>query len=130
MLLRQGSNLNFSDPESDVLPITPRSKLEAANIKNFCKIIQSASVKNDRDVAFNVPTTIRLSFWFLYCIIHRQLRPHRFIRVVARCKTESGESLCRPEFEKHPVIWSCYLLNRNIEAGNVNLNEINIPYEW
>ena len=25
LLLRQGSNLNFSDPESDVLPITPRS---------------------------------------------------------------------------------------------------------
>jgi hypothetical protein len=37
LLLRQGSNLNFSDPESDVLPITPRSILEAANIKNFCK---------------------------------------------------------------------------------------------
>jgi hypothetical protein len=34
-LLRQGSNLNFSDPESDVLPITPRSNLKDANIKNF-----------------------------------------------------------------------------------------------
>ncbi len=32
LLLCQGSNLNFSDPESDVLPITPQSSLEAANI--------------------------------------------------------------------------------------------------
>jgi hypothetical protein len=31
-LLCQGSNLNFSDPESDVLPIKPQSSLEAANI--------------------------------------------------------------------------------------------------
>jgi hypothetical protein len=29
LLLRQGSNLNFTDPESVVLPITPRSSLGA-----------------------------------------------------------------------------------------------------
>jgi hypothetical protein len=34
-LSRQVSNLNSSDPESDVLPITPRDNFEAANIKNF-----------------------------------------------------------------------------------------------
>jgi hypothetical protein len=33
-LLRQGSNLDFSDPESDVLPITPRSRIERAKINN------------------------------------------------------------------------------------------------
>ncbi len=35
LLLCQGSNLNSSDPESDVLPITPQSIIEAANIINF-----------------------------------------------------------------------------------------------
>jgi hypothetical protein len=38
LLLRQGSNLNFSDPESDVLPITPRSNFKVANIENFLKL--------------------------------------------------------------------------------------------
>src|SRR4030042_1288951 len=33
LLLRQGSNLNFSDPESDVLPITPRSNNEGCKYK-------------------------------------------------------------------------------------------------
>ena len=32
MLLCQGSNLNFSDPESDVLPITPQSSMQLAKI--------------------------------------------------------------------------------------------------
>ncbi len=32
LLSRQVSNLNSSDPESDVLPITPRDNLEGANI--------------------------------------------------------------------------------------------------
>jgi hypothetical protein len=31
-LSRQVSNLNSSDPESDVLPITPRDSFEGANI--------------------------------------------------------------------------------------------------
>ena len=36
LLLCQGSNLNFSDPESDVLPITPRSTVLRLQIyKNF-----------------------------------------------------------------------------------------------
>ncbi len=39
MLSRQVSNLNSSDPESDVLPITLRDKFEAANIKNLFKMI-------------------------------------------------------------------------------------------
>src|SRR4030042_975109 len=37
LLLRQGSNLNFPDPESDVLPITPRSSLEGAKIYEILK---------------------------------------------------------------------------------------------
>ena len=37
-LSRQVSNLNSSDPESDVLPITPRDNFEAANIDKFLKI--------------------------------------------------------------------------------------------
>ena len=32
-LSRQVSNLNSSDPESDVLPITPRDNFEVANIE-------------------------------------------------------------------------------------------------
>jgi hypothetical protein len=37
-LSRQVSNLNSSDPESDVLPITPRDNFEVANIKKILKI--------------------------------------------------------------------------------------------
>jgi hypothetical protein len=37
LLSRQVSNLNSSDPESDVLPITPRDNFEAANIKKIVK---------------------------------------------------------------------------------------------
>jgi hypothetical protein len=36
-LSRQVSNLNSSDPESDVLPITPRDNFEVANINIFLK---------------------------------------------------------------------------------------------
>ena len=35
LLSRQVSNLNSSDPESDVLPITPRDNFAVANIKKF-----------------------------------------------------------------------------------------------
>ena len=41
LLLRQGSNLNFSDPESDVLPITPRSNLEGQIYIKLGKITSS-----------------------------------------------------------------------------------------
>jgi hypothetical protein len=34
-LSRQVSNLNSSDPESDVLPVTPRDNFEVANINIF-----------------------------------------------------------------------------------------------
>ena len=34
-LLRQGSNLDFSDPESDVLPVTPRSNFRGSKYKEF-----------------------------------------------------------------------------------------------
>ena len=34
---RQVSNLNSSDPESDVLPITPRDNFEPANIEKIRK---------------------------------------------------------------------------------------------
>ena len=34
-LSRQVSNLNSSDPESDVLPITLRDNFRGANIENF-----------------------------------------------------------------------------------------------
>ncbi len=37
LLSRQGSNLNSSDPESDVLPITLRDNFEAANINYILK---------------------------------------------------------------------------------------------
>lgn len=37
-LSRQVSNLNSSDPESDVLPITPRDNFEVANINKKSKI--------------------------------------------------------------------------------------------
>ena len=39
LLSRQVSNLNSSDPESDVLPITPRDNFEVANIKKILKNI-------------------------------------------------------------------------------------------
>jgi hypothetical protein len=35
VLSRQVSNLNSSDPESDVLPITPRDNFAVTNIENF-----------------------------------------------------------------------------------------------
>jgi hypothetical protein len=35
VLSRQVSNLNSSDPESDVLPITPRDNFRGANIEIF-----------------------------------------------------------------------------------------------
>jgi hypothetical protein len=35
VLSRQVSNLNSSDPESDVLPITPRDNFRGANIEKF-----------------------------------------------------------------------------------------------
>jgi hypothetical protein len=38
LLSRQVSNLNSSDPESDVLPITPRDNFEVANIYKFLKL--------------------------------------------------------------------------------------------
>jgi hypothetical protein len=37
LLSRQVSNLNSSDPESDVLPITPRDSFAVANINKFEK---------------------------------------------------------------------------------------------
>jgi hypothetical protein len=37
LLSRQGSNLNSSDPESDVLPITLRDNFEVANIEKIWK---------------------------------------------------------------------------------------------
>ena len=35
VLLRQGSNLDSSDPESDVLPITPRSNFGIAKLRHL-----------------------------------------------------------------------------------------------
>ena len=35
LLLRQGSNLDSSDPESDVLPITPRSNFGIAKLRHL-----------------------------------------------------------------------------------------------
>jgi hypothetical protein len=63
-LLRQGSNLDFSDPESDVLPVTPRSNLEAANIKKISVKINQTSPEKCRGVACNTPTiNIHLPNW-------------------------------------------------------------------
>src|SRR4030043_520059 len=64
LLLRQGSNLNFSDPESDVLPITPRSSLEGAKIYEILKnhkkllLVACSSVLDSRSLALGT-----LGFW-------------------------------------------------------------------
>ncbi len=54
LLSRQVSNLNSSDPESDVLPITPRDNFEAANIKkNYLFILVQ--------VSFNCTVRLKMS---------------------------------------------------------------------
>ena len=38
LLSDQGSNLDSSDPESDVLPITPSDKFEGTKLAFLCKL--------------------------------------------------------------------------------------------
>ena len=66
LLSRQVSNLNSSDPESDVLPITPRDSFAGANINilwNNKKVLRKPQ-------DFNVS-----QYYLVYCVIYIKLWP-------------------------------------------------------
>jgi hypothetical protein len=67
-LSRQVSNLNSSDPESDVLPITPRDNFEVANINNFLKITNKKT-QSEKQIASGIWFLLIYSYFaIVYCI--------------------------------------------------------------
>ncbi len=109
-LLRQGSNLNFSDPESDVLPITPRSSF-AAQI--YIKYGKSTNRKKSymSHITGLEPATCNMQHATFPLpsdsVVYRQPGPHQLDRKITRRKPESRKPFRRPEFEKNPVIGRC-----------------------